>query len=128
MPVSLNGRADGWNRFLATATPSILVTISRQPASLHGLVVFSLNNPAPEVPVFLETLGLDPNEPPQVRQTRSDKQGNYRFSGLPPGRYRVVSSYDADPTNPLSIEAAHPRHVSLRELADENQDLEIILR
>jgi hypothetical protein len=91
-------------------------------------VVFSLNHAAPEVPVFLETADLDPNEPPQVRQTRTDQNGNYRFTGLPPGRYRVVSSYDADPTNRLSLEAAHPRNVSLREAADEAQDLEIVLR
>ena len=32
-------------------------------------------NPAPEVPVFLETVDLDPNEPPQVRQTRTDQNG-----------------------------------------------------
>jgi protocatechuate 3,4-dioxygenase beta subunit len=127
-PVTAASRADGWNPFVATANPAIRVVLSSRPASLHGRVVFSLNNPAPEVPVFLETLDLDPNEPPQVRTTRTDQNGNYRFTALPPGRYRVVSSYDADPTNRASIEAAHPQTVSLRELADESQDLEIVIR
>jgi protocatechuate 3,4-dioxygenase beta subunit len=72
-------------------------------------------------------MDLDPAEPPQVRTTRTDQNGNYHFTALPPGRYRVVSSYDADPTNRASIEAAHPRDVSLHELADESQDLEIVL-
>jgi protocatechuate 3,4-dioxygenase beta subunit len=126
--VSPTSRADGWNPFLASVNPGIRVLLSNHPAGLHGKVVFSRNSPAAEVPVFLETVDLDPNELPQVRQTRTDQNGIYRFTGLPPGSYRVVSSYDADPTNRLSIEAAHPRNVSLREGADEAQDLEIVLR
>jgi len=122
------GRADGWNPLAVATYPTIRVVVSSHPASLHGHVVFSANNPAPEVPVFLETLDLDPNEPPQVRTTRTDQNGNYRFAGLPPGRYRVVSSYDADPTSRASIEAAHPQLVSLRESSDESQDLEIVIR
>jgi hypothetical protein len=126
-PVPSGSRADGWNPFVASTNPAIRVVLSNRPAGLHGKVVFSINNPAPEVPVFLETADLDPYDPPQVRQTRTDQNGNYRFAGLPPGRYRVVSSYDADPTSRLSLEAAHPRNVSLREAADEAQDLEIVL-
>lgn len=126
--VSPASRADGWNPYVASVNSGIRVVLSSHPASVHGRVVFSANNPAPEVPVFLETMDLDPSEPPQVRQTRTDQNGNYRFSGLPPGRYRVVSSYDADPTNRASIEAANPKNVSLREAADEVQDLEIVLR
>lgn len=126
--VTAASRADGWNPFVASTNSAIRVVLSNHPASLHGKVIFSFTNPAPEVPVFLETVDLDPNEPPQVRQTRTDQSGNYRFTGLPPGRYRVLSSYDADPTNRLSLEAAHPRNVSLREAADEAQDLEIVLR
>jgi protocatechuate 3,4-dioxygenase beta subunit len=126
--VSPASRADGWNPFVSSTTPGIRVLLSSHPASLHGRVFFSLNNPAPEVPVFLETMDLDPNEPPQVRQTRTDQFGNYHFTGLPPGSYRVVSSYDADATSRASIEAAHPHNVSLKESGDEAQDLEIVLR
>jgi protocatechuate 3,4-dioxygenase beta subunit len=126
--VSPASRADGWNPFVSTVYPAIRALLSSHPASLHGRVVFSLNNPAPEVPVFLETLDLDPNEPPQVRQTRTDQNGEYHFTGLPPGRYRVVSSYDADPTSRASIEAAHPRDVTLSENGNDAQDLEIVLR
>jgi 5-hydroxyisourate hydrolase-like protein (transthyretin family) len=126
--VTAASRADGWNPFVSAANAGIRVVLSNHPASLHGRVVFSLNNPAPEVPVFLETLDLDPNEQPQVRQTRTDQNGNYQFTGLPPGSYRVVSSYDADPTNRASIEAAHPRAITLSENGNESQDLEIVLR
>jgi hypothetical protein len=122
------GRADGWNPFNATGNSVIRVVLSTHPASVHGRVVFSTNNPAPGVPVFLETLDTNPEEPPQVRTTRADQNGIYRFAGLPPGRYRVVSSYDADPTSRISIEAAHPHNVSLKENADESQDLEILIR
>lgn len=122
------GRADGWNPFVIAGNPRINVILSSHPAGLHGHVVFSVNNPAPQVPVFLETLDIDPNEPPQVRTTRTDQSGNYRFAGLPPGRYRVVSSYEAEPSSRASIEAAHPQVVSLRESSDESQDLEIVIR
>ncbi len=122
------GRADGWNPFMSTGNQVIKVVLSTRPASVHGRVVFSVNNPAPEVPVFLETLETNPDEPPQVRTTRTDQNGGYRFAGLPPGRYRVVSSYNVDPTSRASMEAALPHHVSLKEGADEAQDLEITIR
>jgi Carboxypeptidase regulatory-like domain len=105
----------------------VSIILSAHPAALHGRVVFSANNPAPQVPVFLESLELDPNEAPQVRTTRTDQNGIYHFAGLPPGRYRVVSTYDADPTSRASIEAAGPQYVTLRESSDESQDLAILL-
>ncbi len=122
------GRADGWNPFNATGNSFIRVVLSTHPASLRGRVFFSTNNPAAGVPVFLETLDTNPEEPPQVRTARADQNGNYRFAGLPPGRYRVVSSYDADPTSRISIEAAHPHNVSLKDDSNEVQDLEILIR
>jgi protocatechuate 3,4-dioxygenase beta subunit len=120
-----SGRADGWNSFRAGPYPAIQVTVSTHPAVLHGRVFFSANNPAPQVPVFLETLDTNPEEPPQVRTTRTDQNGIYRFAGLPPGRYLVVSSYDADPTSRAAIEAAHPQDVTLHDSSDESQDLQI---
>jgi hypothetical protein len=126
--LSPGSRADGWNRFVASTNPAIGVVLSSHPATLHGHVVFSANTPAPQVPVFLETADLEPDAPPQVRTTRTDQNGNYTFTGLPPGRYRVVSSYDADPTSRASIEEAHPRNISLHESGDEAQDLQILLR
>jgi hypothetical protein len=123
-----NRRADGWNPITVSAFPAISVVLSSHPATLRGHVSFSGNNAAAQVPVFLETLDTNPEEPPQVRTTRSDQFGNYAFPGLPPGRYLVVSSYDADPTSRASLEAAYPKPVSLKESAVETQDLEIRIR
>ncbi len=128
MNATPSSRADGWNPYVSSVNSGIRVTLSSHPASIYGRVVFSANNPAAEVPVFLETFDLDYTDAPQVRQTRTDQNGNYHFSGLPPGRYRVVSSYDADPTNRASIEAAQPKNVTVRESGDEGQDLEIVLK
>jgi protocatechuate 3,4-dioxygenase beta subunit len=122
------GRADGWNLFTSQGTPGIRVALSTHPATVHGRVSFSVNNPAPGVPVYLETLDGNPEEPPQVRTARTDAEGNYIFSGLPPGRYGLISSYDADPTSRRSLSEAHPRAISLRESANESQDLKIAIR
>jgi hypothetical protein len=124
-----NRRADGWNPITVSSSyPAISVVLSAHPATLRGHVAFSANNAASQVPVFLETFDTNPEEPPQVRTTRADQLGNYTFTGLPPGRYLVVSSYDADPTSRASLEAAYPKQVSLKESAVETQDLEIRVR
>jgi hypothetical protein len=122
------GRADGWNLFTSQGAPGIRVALSTHPATVHGRVSFSVNNPAPGVPVYLETLDSNQEEPPQVRTARTDAAGNYIFSGLPPGRYGLISSYDADPTSRRSLSEGHPRAISLRESANESQDLEIAIR
>jgi hypothetical protein len=121
--VSPTSRADGWTPVQIRYPDYLKVVVSLHPAGLHGRVAASLSDVAANAPVFLETIDLDPNEPPQVRTTRTDQNGNYRFTGLPPGRYRVASSYDLDPTSRTSMDSAHPAVISLRESADENQDL-----
>jgi hypothetical protein len=121
-------RADGWNRVvLGTQAILLRVILSSHPASLSGRVVSTLSDAAVTVPVFLETLDLDPAEPPQIRNTRTDAMGQYRFAGLPPGRYRAFSSYDVDPSNRGSIELARPKPVSLRESESGAQDLELVV-
>lgn len=121
-------RADGWNRVvLGTQAVFLRVILSSHPASLSGRVVSSLSDAADTVPVFLETMDLDPVEPPQIRNTRTNAMGQYRFDGLPPGRYRAFSSYDVDPSNRGSIELARPKPVSLRESESGAQDLELVV-
>jgi hypothetical protein len=127
--VTPNSRADGWTPIqIGRSYEPVKIVVSSHPAGLHGRVVASMSGPAAAVPVFLETLDIDPNDPPQVRTTRTDQNGNYRFAGLPPGRYHVVSSYDLDLTSRPSIVAAHPKIVSLRESSEESQDLEILIQ
>jgi protocatechuate 3,4-dioxygenase beta subunit len=125
--VTPNSRADGWNRLNQPGQFLYLrVVLSSHTASLNGRVVSSLNDAAALVPVFLETLDLDPSEAPQIRNTRTDQLGQYRFAGLPPGRYRVFSSYEVDPSNRSSIESTRPKIISLRDSANAAQDLELV--
>jgi protocatechuate 3,4-dioxygenase beta subunit len=128
-PINLspNSRADGWNRAVVGTLPVVLrVILSSHPSSVRGRVVSSLSDAAGSAPVFLETLDLDPSEPPQIRHTRTNTMGEYRFDGLPPGRYRAFSSYDVDPSNRGSIEQARPKVISLRESENGAQDLELV--
>jgi hypothetical protein len=128
-PINLSpeSRADGWNRVvLGTFPVTLRVILSSHPSSLSGRVVSTLSDAAGSAPVFLETLDLDPAEPPQIRHTRTNAIGQYRFDGLPPGRYRAFSSYDVDPSNRGSIEQARPKVISLRESENGTQDLELV--
>jgi Carboxypeptidase regulatory-like domain len=124
--ITPNNRADGWNRIAQPGGSLMLrVLISSHPASLNGRVISSLSDTSPLAPVFLETLDLDPADAPQIRSTRTDHLGQYRFAGLPPGRYRVFCSYDVDPSSRSSIEQARPKMITLRDSANATQDLEL---
>ncbi len=58
-------------------------------------MVKSGSTPAVAVPVFLE--GFDPvtrRRVLELRETRTDRAGNYRFANLAPGDYRIVSTLE----------------------------------
>jgi len=63
--------------------------------------------------VFLETMKMEPPDPPIVRQVRAGADGNFQFLGLPPGKYRLLASLELDPSDRAAMEAAHPAEVSV---------------
>lgn len=88
-------RPDGWNDFVVgEGTPSVKFTLSSNPGALHGMVK-SGGNPVVGAPVFLEPTDLEPlRRMTNFLATRTDIQGNYYFTGLTPGKYRVLSSFE----------------------------------
>jgi hypothetical protein len=116
--------AEGWNVLrMGGGMSSIQVSLSSRVASVSGRVLDKPNEPVPYAPVFLETLDLDPPDPPMVRETRSGADGTFQFKGLPPARYRVISSFDLDPSDRPSMESVLPLEFSLAEGANASQDL-----
>ena len=91
-------RVDGWNEIIVApgtgggGFASFLLGAS--PGSLRGLVSAGQDR-ASAAPVYLE--GYDPDTRARtvdLRAVRADVYGNYEFTGLAPGYYRVLSTFD----------------------------------
>ncbi len=95
--------------------------LSSQPASLRGIVTDSRGEPVAGAPVFLQKMRADATAGwEDLRLARSGLRGEYRFGGLSPGRYRLVSSFDFAQPDAAAMETARAQAVSL----DEADDLE----
>jgi hypothetical protein len=104
----------------------LTVALSSHPASVSGVVTTD-GKPVVGAAVYLELYNAeDPGHARlQLTEIRSDAQGNYRFSGLTPGNYRVLSSFDFDPEDRFAMEKAPI--LTLREGDNATQALGLIL-
>jgi hypothetical protein len=59
--------------------------------------------------------------------SRTDLAGHYRFTGLPSGRYLLLSSFDFERPSQDELQAARAALVSLKEGGETNQDLELFV-
>ncbi len=126
-PAGRNGnpRPDGWNEIAIQRFESVTITLSGGASAVHGTVKTS-GAMAGGAPVFLE--GWDPVERKRLidlRETRADLRGNYRFEGLAPGSYRVVSTFEYlfPDSNAMDVAGAQP--VEVAEHTDIQADLEL---
>ncbi len=88
-------RRFGFFEALPGDTLELTVALGARPAGLSGKVLDAEGRPVPGAPVFLSA--VDPHLRLLLeggRSTRADQRGEYRFFGLPPGRYRVFSSFE----------------------------------
>ena len=60
-----------------------------------------------------------------LRATRTDAQGNYRFENLAPGDYRILSTFDYSDPDPQAFDAVGA--LALRVEAKENRQLDLEL-
>ena len=121
----LESTEDGWFGLDIGSLSQIVVTLSNRPGSVSGVVTTG-GKPVAGAAVYLEL--FDPQLPnPRIRivEVRCDDQGNYKFTGLAPGRYRALSSFDFDPEDRLVMEKA--MGITLREGDNASQALELIL-
>ncbi len=122
-----SGRADGWNEAVLAngETLPVRFTLSARPGAVHGTVNLSSQSVA-GAPVFLEPYDLDPAKRlAPVRMTRSGPQGQFQFTGLAPGQYRLLGTFEYQSPDVAEMDAAHSIVVKIEEAKDLQQDLEL---
>jgi hypothetical protein len=120
-----DARPDGWNEILISNFSRFTITVSNGPGGLHGTVKSS-NAPAAAAPVFLET--WDPvtrRRLLDLRETRTDMRGNYRFDNLAPGDYRVLSTYEYATPDSGAFDAAGALSLRIESSTNPQTDLEL---
>jgi hypothetical protein len=109
----------------ARAAIELIVTLCPRPASISGKVTTESGDPVAGAPVFLNPVDAElRRRVGGARAMRSGDDGSYRFAGLAPGSYQILSSFDFDSpeTAPWNGEAV--RAVTL----EEKQELTLELR
>jgi hypothetical protein len=119
-------RADGWNDIVVgRGSPYVTFALSSNPSAVHGTVK-SGGKPVIGAPVFLEPFDLEP--PRRVTETfttRSDVHGQYQFTGLAPGNYRVLSSFEYQTADSATMSSAGAGHVKVESAVDLQLDLDL---
>jgi hypothetical protein len=108
-----------------SAYSSLTVTVSPRPATLNGKVT-SGTKPVAGAPVFM--LPITPETRRRmngVRTVRSDPEGIYRFGGLAPGDYLLLSSFDFAEVDEALLTNARALLVRFTEGTAESRDLEL---
>ena len=120
-----DGRADGWNDFIGGV--GVRFTLSGSPGAIHGTVK-SGGDLAIGAPVFLESEDLEPaRRVTQTFITRTDVHGQYRFSGLAPGNYRVLSSFEYLTVDSTTMAQPAAKSVVVENTHDSQQDLDLFV-
>ncbi len=117
-------RAEGWNEVvLNQPNPLVKFVLSPNPAAVHGVVSDEAHRPVQGAPVYLEP--FDPESRRRLgepRTIRTDVQGQFRFTGLAPGAYRILSTFDFQMPDAATMESAG-HSLKLTESADLGQEL-----
>jgi hypothetical protein len=114
---------DGWFPMEIGTAPHLEVNLSNKPASISGNVTAS-SMPVTGAPVFLQLLNpLTPDLVLQSWEVRADEHGHYVFSSLPPGNYRLMSSYALDYDEPVARQQSAALHLTEGQSADQPLDL-----
>jgi len=120
-----NPRPDSWNEFLAGTYTYVRFALAGGPGELHGLVKSS-GDVVAGAPVFLE--GFDPmtrQRVTELRVVRTDGHGMYRFQGLAPGTYRVLSTFEFQSPDVEAMEMAAAPTLKVEAHTDQQYDLDL---
>jgi hypothetical protein len=103
----------GWTEAVVTFNGQgslVRFAVSPNPGAVHGTVTDAAGTASAGAPVYLERAG-------EVRSTRTDVRGAFSFGGLPPGEYRISSTFEAQTAGAgqtVKVEEAQDVAVGLR--------------
>jgi hypothetical protein len=99
-------RMDGWNEYTPNRFTGLRFTIEATASAVHGTVKSS-GDPAGGAPVYLEAWDtVAKGRVGELRVTRTDMRGQFAFTGLAPGPYRVLSTFEYASPDSATMEAA----------------------
>ena len=124
----VQGRAEGWNEQVVVSTVglnSAKFVLSDSPGAVHGTVTLGSQQVA-GVQVFLEASEIEPAR--RLRETfvtRTDTHGQYRFTGLAPGNYRLLATFEYKSPGAAEFDIAGAASVKVEETRDFQKDLDL---
>lgn len=93
--------------------------LNPNPGSVRGVVTTSDGQPAPGAPVYLRAWDPDLNaRTGGTRQVRADPKGQFGFTGLPPGSYEVIATFELE-EDPTNWRPGRGKEISVQEGTDE---------
>lgn len=125
MPQSARGRPDGWNEIVINYYGVVGVSLSASPGGVHG-VVKAAGEAVPGAPVFVEAYdAATQRRLTDLRATRTDLQGAYRFDGVAPGNYRVLSTFEYQMPDSAAMDLARARSATVEARGSIQIDLDL---
>ena len=117
-------RADGWNEVVLTQPALVKFVLSGNPASVHGAVTSATHEAVAGAPVYLEPYDAEAHRRVgELHMVRTDVQGQFRFTGLAPGGYRLLSSFEFQMPDASAMDGAGAVLIKAEQGADLAQDL-----
>ena len=119
-------RADGWNEITVTGPSLVSYVLSNKPGSVTGAVSMGANDPAPGAPVYLEAYDeKDHKRVVDLLTTRTDSRGKYSFTGLAPGTYRLVATFEYESPRTEDIDGMRPKVITVEEGREQQADISL---
>lgn len=130
-----SSRADCWNEIYPAGSTFVRFSVSSGASAIHGVVkdaagqFKSAGDAVSGVPVYLEPYEpLSRKRVGDLRIVRTDVRGQYRFEGLAPGSYRILSTFEylAPDVETMDIARALPVTIDTRNELSRDLDLYVI--
>jgi len=121
-------RPDGWNEIVASGGgQAVKFVLSPNPGMVRGTVTNG-RDPAVGAPVYLEAFDEKMRRRlVDLRTAQTDLEGKFEFFGLPPGTYRILSTFEYQSPSAAEMDAAKAVLVKVEESRDVTQDLALFV-
>jgi hypothetical protein len=118
-------RADGWNEYAPTRYTGLQFTVTPATAGIRGLVK-SGSDPVSGAPVYAEAWDtVTKSRVGELHVARTNLRGEFAFTSLAPGTYRILSTFEYAAPDSETMEAAGAASVTVAANADAVKELEL---